>query len=436
MKVSVVGLGKLGLCTATCFAYKKHDVIGFDLNKTVLTSLKNRKNPIEETGLTELLDKSWGNLSISDDIDHTIKNSDLTTIIVPTPSGEDGRFINDYIISVLTSIAPALKEKETFHVVDIVSTVMPGTCKDTFIPFLEQLTGKKCGVDFGVVYNPEFIALGSVIKVFQNPDMVLIGYSDQKSLEMTKKLYEQTVLNDPYYAEMDLTSAEITKLSLNCYVTMKISYANELSSIVENIPGTDIDKITRAIGSDSRIGNKYLKAGLGFGGPCFPRDNLAFQKFAEGFGVEAKIGKQVVAVNRNVINRVLSLIKRDLKDKSHIAILGLSYKSETHIIEESQSISVIDALLSDGYLVTVHDPQAIDTVKAVFKDRIKYSDNIDDAIKNKDSIVIMTDWSEYDVYDWKSFDVSLKRKIKIVDCWRTLSNNKFKNITYSALGQG
>ena len=205
-------------------------------------------------------------------------------ITVPTPSDANGRFSNAYVEAVLDRIAGGLKAKKTFHVVALVSTVMPTTCEHVFVPILEKLTGKVCGRDFGFVYNPEFVALGSVIHDFLHPDMLLIGASDERSAQLCRELYSSVVENDPYYAVMNLTNAEITKLSLNCYVTMKISFANELALICERIPGADVDVVTTAVGADTRVGRRYLKGGLGFGGPCFPRDNLAFQRCAEDAG--------------------------------------------------------------------------------------------------------------------------------------------------------
>jgi len=184
MDISVVGLGKLGLCTATCFASNGHNVIGVEKNLNFVEQLQNRKCPIKETGLEELLQKSWDNLTITADIEKAVMNSDITLIIVPTPSKPDGRFTNEYLEAVLKTIGPILKKKDKFHVVDIVSTVMPGSCDKVFKPLLEESSGKVCGKDFGLVYNPEFIALGSVIHDFLNPDMVVIGASDNNSANL------------------------------------------------------------------------------------------------------------------------------------------------------------------------------------------------------------------------------------------------------------
>jgi len=259
MNISVIGLGKLGLCTAACFAARGHRVIGLDKNKYIVDKLQAKQCPIDENDLKQLLDKAWQNLTTTTDIENAVFNSEITLIIVPTPSGPDGRFSNKYIEDVLHAIAPVLKKKNEFHVVDVVSTVMPGSCDKCFKPLLENISGKVCGRDFGLVYNPEFVALGSVIKDFLDPDMVLIGTSDEHSSALVRGLYVTTCNNSPHIVIMSLINAEITKLSLNCFVTMKISFANELASICEKVPGADIDVITDTLGLDTRIGKKYLR---------------------------------------------------------------------------------------------------------------------------------------------------------------------------------
>ena len=256
VNVSVVGLGKLGLCTAACFASKGHRVIGVEKNDNFVEKLQSRCCPIDETGLEGLLEKCWDNLAVTTDISIAVRDSDITLIIVPTPSKSDGRFTNKYVEAVLKSIGPELKDKDTFHVIDVVSTVMPGSCDKIFKPLLEELSGRVCGKDFGLVYNPEFIALGSVVRDFLNPDMVLIGASDERSAAIIKELYASTCDSSPEIVCMSLVNAEITKLSLNCFVTMKISYANELASICEKVPVADVDVVTNAIGAYSRVGKK------------------------------------------------------------------------------------------------------------------------------------------------------------------------------------
>lgn len=434
MNISVVGLGKLGLCTAACFASAGHAVYGFDLNDHFRSELKARRNPIDETGLSELLESAWSCLYVVDSYEEAIRNSEATLIIVPTPSMADGRFNNEYVIKVLEGLAPALAGKNSFHVVDVVSTVMPGSSDSVFRPLLERLTGKRCGTDFGLAYNPEFIALGSVVRNFLNPDMVLIGASDERTGTMLAELYRSTCKTDPAMEVMSLINAEITKISLNCYVTMKISYANALAAICEQVPGANVDVVTAAIGADSRVGSKYLKGGLGFGGPCFPRDNIAFQSFAEEFGSNALLGKAVVAVNNEVPARLHQRIAEHLSPPAKVALLGVSYKADTHIVEESQSIMLARLLAKAGYQVAIHDPKAIDAARQVLGESAAYHSDPYDCISGASAIVLLTDWPEYRGLDWCRIAASAAPKATILDSWRVAEHQHLSDFTYVAVG--
>jgi len=436
MNISVVGLGKLGLCTAACFASKGHRVTGVEKNTDFVSKLQSRRCPIDESGLEGLLEKCWDNLIVTSDMSVAVGESDITLIIVPTPSKSDGRFTNEYVEAVLKSIGAELKDKDTFHVVNVVSTVMPGSCEHQFRPLLEELSGKVCGEDFGLVYNPEFIALGSVVRDFLNPDMVLIGASDERSAAIIKELYASTCDSSPEIVYMSLVNAEIAKLSLNCFVTMKISYANELASICERIPGADVDVVTNAIGADSRVGKKYLKGGLGFGGPCFPRDNLAFQRFAEDFGGETKLSPQVVSVNKSVVDRLYSIVSERFNKGSKVAILGLSYKPGTHIIKESQSIMLAKKLIESGYTVIVHDPKALDSAKEVLGESVGYYEDVYSCVENVDAVVMMTDWPEYRELDWKAIEEKVRDGAVLIDSWRGLKDEQFSGFDYTGLGLG
>jgi UDPglucose 6-dehydrogenase len=436
MRVSVIGLGKLGLCTASCFAAKGTAVTGLDKNKSFIDSLTSRKSPVDETGLDEVLEKAWPNLSFTMDYAEAVSSSDISLIIVPTPSGPDGRFINDYLISAIESLAPALAAKKNFHIIDIVSTVMPGSCDGIFKPLLEKTTGKKVGKDIGLVYNPEFIALGSVIHNFLNPDMVLIGASDSKSSEAVKNLYASMTDSRPRFSTMSLVNAEVAKLSLNCFVTMKISFANELSALCEKIPGADIDDITNALGADTRIGPKYLKGGLGFGGPCFPRDNIAFQMCAGDHGYEANIGPEVVKINKAVVSRVFGFVASAVPKGSRVAVLGLSYKPHTHIIEESQSILLIKKLIDEGYAISVSDPKAIPSAKKELGNTISYSENPYDACNGASAIVLMTNWPEYINLDPRKLAAMAGKTVIFIDTWRSFFHARSTFPRYCAIGRG
>ena len=433
MRVSVIGLGKLGLCTAASFASAGIEVIGVDTNEYIVENLKKRACPIDETGLPELLESCWEKIQTTYSIDDAVQNSDIAFIVVPTPSMDNGAFTNKYLEVVLKEIAHSLKNKKEFFVIDVVSTVMPGSSENEFIPLVESISSKKCSKDFGLVYNPEFIALGSVIQNFLNPDMILIGSSDSKSSEMVKNVYEKTCHNTPEFHQMSLINAEITKLSLNCYVTMKISYANELASICEKVQGADVDVISSAVGADSRVGKKYIKGGLGFGGPCFPRDNQAFQTFGASYGVQTKLSPNVISINDGVVARLMHHTNT-LPKKAKICILGLSYKPSTYIVEESQSILLIEELLNKGFEVSVHDPMAIQSTKEIFANKINYRYNTTEAAQAADAIFLMTDWDEYKNLNLDALQKVTKKECLFIDAWRQHKNNSAFN--YIALGLG
>lgn len=432
--ISSIGLGKLGLCSAACFASKGHHVIGVDSNSRHVDALREGRCPIDETGLPALLAQCGHNMEFTTDYGYAVHNSDITLITVPTPSNSDGRFSNACVEAVLDRIAPALRAKATFHIVGVVSTVMPGTSERIFKPRLESLTGKVCGRDFGLLYNPEFVALGSVIHDFLHPDLLLIGASDERSGQTGRDLYSSVVESQPYHAVMNLTNAEITKLSLNCYVTMKISFANELAAICERIPGADVDVVTTAIGADARVGRKYLKGGLGFGGPCFPRDNLAFQRCAEDAGTRAHLSPRVVEVNREIVNRLLGMVDAHALSGSTIALLGLSYKPGTHIVEESQPVMLARRLLDAGYVVRMHDPKALGSVSEALGGRGVYCDCPYDAVAGASVAVMLTPWAEFSRLDIERLEDRAGPSPLLIDCWRIYRDIPFRKFTYQAFG--
>lgn len=310
--LSVIGIGKLGLPLAAYYAYRDYKVIGVDVNKATVDAVNKGKTTIYEPGLEELLRNPHGRLTATTDIKFAVQNSDITFILVPTPSEKHGGFSTKYAEEVARQIAEALKGKNDFHVVVLTSTVLPGATEMVIKPILEKVSGKKCGIDFGLCYNPEFIALGSVIKDLSSPDAVLIGESDEKSGDILTEVYKTVCTNNPPVARMSPYSAELAKLALNVFVTTKISLANAFTEICEQLPGGDIDAVTRFLGLDSRIGPKYLKGGLGFGGPCFPRDNLAFIYLAQRLKTQAWLQDATHKVNRHQNERVARLIRKIL----------------------------------------------------------------------------------------------------------------------------
>ncbi len=435
-KLSVIGLGKLGVCSAACLASKGFSVIGVDINKDFVDAMNNGKATVYEPGLQELITASRDRLRATQDYEKTVRESDVTFLIVPTPSRQDGHFSDRYLQDALRHLAMALKTtKKKYHLFVITSTVSPGTTEENLIPLLESVSGKKLNNDFGVAYNHEFIALGSVIKDFLNPDMVLVGESDKFVGDKLEDIYKVVCENRPYIARMSLISAEITKISLNSYITMKISFANTLANICEAIPDANVDDITKALGADKRISPYYLKGGLSFGGPCFPRDNRAFAAFAQKYGRDAKLAKTTDAVNElqieNLVKRVMTYIPSG--NSKAVSILGLTYKPNTPVIEESPAIKLIEELLKKDLEVIVYDPLAMDNVRSYFGDNILYASSVKDCIAYSSLCIITTQADEFKSIDdsYISNDLTV-----IIDCWRMLEPAKLgRKVKYVALGK-
>jgi len=418
--ISVVGLGKLGLCSAACFAKAGFKVIGVDIEEERIKKINMGISPISETGLFELLKAVKHNLHATTDYNEAVKGSDVTFIVVATPSLADGTFSNEHLEKALQALGEALRSKQGYHLVVVTSTVMPNTV-DTVARFiLEKASGKKCPRDFGVAYNPEFIALGSVIHDFLNPDFLLIGSMSEKDSKTLEGIYRKTCENSPRFAHMSPVNAEITKIALNCYVTTKITFANSLSAICDKVKGSNAYVISSALGLDSRIGSRYIRPGLGYGGPCFPRDNVAFAAFARRVDAKAKLAEMVDEVNRDQVYRVVAkvheLCEGKKRQKVSVSVLGLSYKQNTPIVEDSQALGIALSLANEGYRVSVYDPQAMENARAVLGNTVRYCEDKDDCVKSADVAVIAVPWEEFKKINLKN----TRRKLVILDCWRVL----------------
>ncbi|MFA6436769.1 MAG: nucleotide sugar dehydrogenase [Candidatus Paceibacterota bacterium] len=432
--LSVIGLGKLGICAAVCPAYKGYKVLGLDINKRTVDLVNKGKAPVIEPQLQTLIDKSRNNLRATQDFEKIIKESDVTFLIVPTPSKPDGHFSDKFLKDAFVPLAKHLKDKKNYHLFVITSTVSPGTTESNLIPLIEKYSGKKLNKDFGICYNPEFIALGSIIKNSLNPDMVLIGESDKKAGNILEKIYKTVCDNNPYIARMSIVSAEITKISLNAYVTMKISFANTLGNLCDRIPGSEVDKISRALGADKRVSPYYLKAGLAFGGPCFPRDGRAFVAFAKKYAYDAKLVKATDAVNRLQIELTIKKIQEVFKNSKNntVSILGLAYKTDTPVIEESAAIFLIKELLKKKAKISVYDPLAIESTRKVFGKKIDYAKSVKSCINSSSVIIITTPEKEFLKINKNYFT----KLTTVIDCWRILQYKPLgKNVIYDALGK-
>jgi UDPglucose 6-dehydrogenase len=420
MDIAVIGLGKLGSPLAAVLADKGHRVIGVDLNPTAVAEINAGRAPVAEPGLQERIDSAGARLSATTDFAAAITATDISFVIVPTPSGPDGRFTNRYVIDAVERIGAALRTTERYHVINITSTVMPGSTGGEIRAALERASGRRVGVDVGLTYNPEFIALGSVVRDLLHPDMLLIGESDRRAGDVLEAVYRQTLSRDVPIQRMNWVNAELTKIAVNTYVTTKISYANMLAEICEHLPGADVDVVTAALGKDSRIGPKYLKGALGYGGPCFPRDNVAFSSMASGLGVAADIATATDTINQRQVDRVVQLVSRFSKPGTAVAVLGLAYKPQTPVVEESQGIMIARKLALAGHEVIVNDPIALETASVVLGDGAIAIGSAEAAIGAADIVVIATPSAEFARLPASSFAAHGKRRI-VLDCWRILS---------------
>ncbi len=435
-KISLVGLGKLGLCMAACFAAKGFETIGIDINENVVNSINAGVAPIVEPGLQELISKAGKSLRATNNHEEAINETDITFIMVSTPSNPDGTFSNRYVESALKSLAESFgKSDKKYHLFVISSTVMPGSTVEQFIPLVEQHSGKKLNIDFGICYDPDFVALGSVIKDYLNPDFIVIGESNKFAGDQVSDIHQKICDNNSRIFKMSIVDAEITKVSVNSYVTMKISFANALSNICENIPGSNIDSITEALGADKRISPYYLRGGLSYGGTCFPRDTKAYISLANKYNYHEELITAVEKVNkfqdRHLVELVLNNIART-GDKT-VAILGLSFKPNTPVIVESPAIKLIKSLLERNIKITVYDPLAMENTRAVFGTRINYANSVRECISQSSHCVITVPSNEFQQLD-DSYIV--REPFVIIDCWRILDPSKFKKkITYVAIGR-
>jgi UDPglucose 6-dehydrogenase len=427
LTVSVVGLGKLGSPLAAVLASKGHTVIGLDANDAFVAAINAGQAPVSEPKLAEMISAHQSRLSATHDYQDAVERSDLTILVVPTPSEENGFFSLKHAKDALRRVGEALKHKNKWHLVSLASTVMPGSCDNELVPLLEQASGKKCGVDFGFCYNPEFIALGSVVRDMLFPDSILIGESDAKAGDVLQTIYLQMCEKKPPVQRMNFVSAELTKISVNTYVTTKISYANMLADSCDRLPGADVDVVTKALGADTRIGSKYLKGAMGYGGPCFPRDNVAFAALARKIGARADVAEATDRINNHQIERLSGLVAKFAKAGTRIALLGLSYKPQTPVVEESHSVKLAAKLADAGYIVSVHDPLAQDAAIAVLGDKVVGASSLEGAVRECDLLIVATGWPEYKEID-PAWCKRNGQRLTVLDLWRTLPADKFADV--------
>lgn len=436
LKISVIGLGKLGTPLAACFAWKGFSTIGVDNNLQRVEAVNQRRSPIYEPRVEELIQASEGRLTATDDCKKAVLNTDVTFILVPTPSEKGGSFSLKHVLQTAEQIGDALRTKTAYHLVVLTSTVMPGSTENEVKPFLEKRSGKKCGKDFGFCYSPEFVALGTVIRDFLTPDFILIGESDPHAGSILEGLYKDVCENNPPVARMNFVNAELTKLAVNTFVTTKITFANMLARICEKLAGADIDVVSSTLGLDSRIGKKYLKGSIGYGGPCFPRDNRALAALGRSLGALSSLAEATDIFNQRQASWLSSFIQERFAKNSRVGILGLSYKPNSDVAEEAQGILLAQSLAKANIPVVVYDPAALESARQLLNCSTAFAASADECIEKSDVLVITTPWEEFKNLPASKFSRSGGKRV-VIDCWRILGHlNRVDGIEYVALGVG
>lgn len=416
--ISVIGLGKLGSPMAAVMASAGFRVIGVDSQAAVVDAINRGEAPIQEPQLQDYIDASESRLRATSDYHEAILNSEISFLILPTPSGEDMQFSNDFLLTAIHSLGQSLREKTGYHLVVITSTTMPGSTDGVIRKALESSSGREVGTHLGLCYNPEFIALGSVIRDMTRPDFILLGESDQRAGDLLESVHRRYLPEGTPVRRMSSVNAELAKIAINTFVTTKISYANMLAEMCEYIPGADVDVVTRAVGSDSRIGGKYLKGALGYGGPCFPRDNKAFYALGEQLGARCDLARATDQINDHQITRLVNAVDNYTDSREPVTVLGLSYKPDTGIIDASQGIDLVTHLLDAGFDVTAHDPLANHLARGVLPDAVNIDDQLASAVENAATLVLATPWPEFRAL--QPMLESLEHLKTIIDPWRLL----------------
>ena len=424
--VAVVGLGKLGAPLAVVLASKGHDVIGIDLSDRTVQLVNEGRAPVDEPGLQELISVHRSRLRATTDLGAAAE-ADISILLVPTPSTDSGAFSNEHVLAATDAIGKSLAGASASHLLVVGSTVMPGSCDSEVLPLLEQASGRRVGETLGLCYSPEFIALGTVLRDLVAPDMVLIGESDRAAGDALERLYRGVCENNPPFRRMSLLNSELTKIAVNTYVTMKISYANTLADICERLDGADSDTVADALGLDSRIGPKYLRGATAYGGPCFPRDTKAFAALARDVHVEPLLAEATDAVNSIRIDRLAQVTQSHLADGASVGILGLAYKPGTSVVDESAGVALAGVLADAGYDVHVYDPVVDGETVPEIAGMVRCSRSLDEIFRDCDVVVITTPWPEFSALSAEALRSSTPRRRVVIDCWRVLSEPTYAN---------
>lgn len=434
-KYSIIGLGKLGASMAAAIASRGFEVIGVDVNKRSVELLNAGHAPVQETDLEQMVEANRQRLRATLSHEEAILNSELSFVIVPTPSDERGAFSLQYAAWAFREIGRALAKKDGYHNIVLTSTVLPGSTRHALLPILERESGKKCGADFGLCYSPEFIALGSVIRDFLNPDFTLVGEFDERAGSHLEACYAEIMPNKPPCQRMSLENAELAKIAVNTFITTKITFANMLADLCERIPGGDVDVVSDALGLDQRIGRKYLTGALGYGGPCFPRDNVALGFIARALGSEASLAETTDQMNRSLAEKVADQLRPMIQGGTTVGILGLAYKPFSHVVEESQGVYLAKALSRAGARVVGFDPLAGEMANTELHGQVVIMDNIKDCLSQAEIVLVTTPDPAFKALTAADFNQE-KSEVTVIDFWRILKDKfpKNSNIRYIPIG--
>lgn len=408
MRIAVVGTGYVGLVTGTCFAEMGNDVICVDIDEKKVAQMKAGNVPIYEPGLEVLFDRNTknGRLHFTTSLAEGMKDAEVVFLALPTPPGEDGSADLSYILGVAGNLGPMLKD---YTVIVDKSTVPVGTAELVHAKIAEHADSAL----FDVVSNPEFLREGVAVDDFLEPDRVVVGTSSQKAADIMRKLYQPFVRQGNPIIVMDERSAEMTKYAANSYLAMRISYMNEIANLCERV-GADVDQIRRGIGTDTRIGKRFLFPGVGYGGSCFPKDVKALVKTSGEYAYDFRILDAVMGVNaeqkNTLVRKTTAYFDNNLSGKK-IAMWGLAFKPETDDIREAPALNTIEGLLAQGAQIVAYDPEAMENVKEEYGDKIQFASDQYSALDEADALLILTEWSAFRTPNFDEMKSRLKNHI-------------------------
>jgi len=436
MRIIVVGSGYVGLVTGACFAESGVNVICVDVDKDKIQQLRDGSIPIFEPGLEALVKSNVQKkrLSFANDIKGALDQSDVIFIAVGTPPDEDGSADLKHVLSVAKEIGTLISK---YIVVVTKSTVPVGTSEKIRGTIQSEINKRKLSIQFDMASNPEFLKEGAAIEDFLKPERIVIGVDNERTMEIMKRLYMPFVLNNHPILFMDIASAEITKYAANAMLATRISFINEIANLCD-ILGADINNVRKGIGSDSRIGSKFIYPGSGYGGSCFPKDVKALLKTGRDNGYELNVIKAVEKANeyqKNVIfNKMDKYFQHNFKNKT-IAIWGLSFKPKTDDIREASSLVLIDKLLEAGAQIKAYDPAAINETKKVLGNRIVYTSDPYETLIDVDAVALMTEWSEFHLPDFSRMAEQMKSKV-IFDGRNIYDPSELRRLGFTYFGIG